>query len=203
MQDLPGDLASFRQVNDRAGDVVDRGKGAHRRQRFEEFSRILSVKRRVDDSGGHGIESNALLRIFGSQAPQCRFQPTLGDHGNGSGNSRNRIVDQRRGDADDAAARLLLLHLSDGKLRNIDEAREVGRHQSAKIFGRVVGEALRREDASIGDYGVDRAEVVQRSLYDVVRGFELADVAVDQGQVCGSGDLLRFRRAPRGSYNVV
>ncbi len=161
------------------------------------------MKRSVDDARRHGVESNVLFRILGSEASQQRVQPTLGDHGNGRRQARNRIVGQRRGDADDAAARFLQVHLLHGELRDVDESRDVGGHEIAKILRRVGGEGLHREDAGIGDHRVDGAEVLYRRLGQVVRGFELAYVAIDQGELRRGRELLRFRHGPCVAYHVV
>src|SRR5258708_14932887 len=60
-----------------------------------------------------------------------------------------------------------------------------------------------KADGYLLDEGIDRAEVAQRGFRDFLFGFELADVAIDQGHVRGSREHLRFRHAARGSNHVV
>ena len=104
----------------------------------------------------------------------------------GSGDAGNWIVDQRCGDAHDAAAGLLRLHLFNRKLRDVNEAREVSRDESAKVVCRVFRERLREEDAGVRDDGIDRAELLDREFCNFLRRLKLTYVAIDQGEVIGS-----------------
>ena len=60
-----------------------------------------------------------------------------------------------------------------------------------------------KADGYLLDEGIDRAEAAPRAFRDFLCGFELADVAIDQGHVPGSREQLRFRRAARSSNHVV
>ena len=62
---------------------------------FRESSRILGVKRCVDDPGSYGVESNVLFRVFDRQASHDGIQTTFSDHRNGSGFAGNWIIGQR------------------------------------------------------------------------------------------------------------
>jgi len=161
------------------------------------------VKRRLDDAGSHCIESDVLFRVFRSQASQSCVQTTFSDHRKGSGYAGNWIVGQRSSDAHDAASGLLRLHLFNRKLRDMNEAIEVSRDESAKVVCRVLRKRFHKEDAGVRDDGIDRAELFDREFCNFLRRLKSTYVAIDQGEVLGSWKLLRFRRAPRGSYNIV
>ena len=144
------------------------------------------MQRGVDDARRDSVESNTLFRVFQSQTSHHRVQATLSDHGNGSRLAGNWIVGQRGGDAHDAAAALLRLHLFNRKLRDVNEACEVGRDEGAKVVRSVFRERLHYEDAGVRDDGIDRAELLDREFCDFLRRLKLTYVAVDQGEVVGS-----------------
>ena len=96
----------------------------------------------VDDPGSDGIESNVLVRVFQSQASQSCVHATFSDHRNGGRVAGDWIIDQRRRDAHDAATAFLRQHLLNGKLRDENEAREVGRDESAKVIRRIFRKRL-------------------------------------------------------------
>src|SRR5207237_8776302 len=98
--------------------------------------------RRVDGPGSNDVESTRLLRVFQSKASSNGVQTTFSDHGKASGYASDWIVDQRGADAHDAAAALLCLHLFDRKLRDVNEACEIGRDESAKVVCSVFSERL-------------------------------------------------------------
>src|SRR6266487_1835913 len=144
-----------------------------------------------------------LLRVFHRQAPGDGIQTTFRDHRKGSSYAGDWIVDQCGADAHDAAAGLLCLHLFNRKLRDVNETREVGRDERIKVICCVIGERLHQENPGVRDDSIDRAELLDRELCNLLRRLKLTYVAVDQGEVVGSGKLLRFGCAPRGSYHIV
>ena len=103
-----------------------------------------------------------------------------------AGIAGNWIIGQRCSDAHDAAAGLLCLHLFNRKLRDVNEACEVGRDESAKVVCRVLRERLHQENAGVRDHGIDRAELLDREFRNFLRGFKLTYVAIDQGEMIGS-----------------
>jgi hypothetical protein len=58
--------------------------------------------------------------------------------------------------------------------------------ETAKLVGRIVGKALGREDARIVHNMIDRAELTDRGLRDLLGCRCLADVSVDERE-CGDG----------------
>ena len=139
-----------------------------------------------DDAGSDGVESNVLFRVFQSQTSQSCVQTTFSDHGKRSRFAGNWIIDQCCSDADNAAAGLLRLHLFHRQLRDVNEAREIGRDESAKVVRRVFRKRLHDEDAGVRDHGIDRAELLDREFGNFLRRFKLTYIAIDQGEVVGS-----------------
>src|SRR4029077_20936882 len=127
-----------------------------------------------------------LLSVFRSQACYNCVQTTFSDHGKRSRLAGDWIVGQRGTDAHDAAAAPLCLHLFNRKLRDVNEACEIGRDESAKVVCRVIRERLHQENASVSDDGIDRAELLNREFCNFLRRLKLAYVAIDQGEVLGS-----------------
>ena len=72
VQHLPGYLTSFSQVNDRIRYILDRRSSPHRRLLLNNLFRKVGVKRGVNDAWSYGVESNVLLRIFGSETPDVQ-----------------------------------------------------------------------------------------------------------------------------------
>jgi hypothetical protein len=105
VQHLPCDLPSFRQVNDSAGKVLNRGDCAHGRKRFQEVLRIVGVKRGVDGSGG-AMALNRICSFAYSEAKllNAASRPPFVIIGKEAGRPAIRILNQRCGDAHDAAA---------------------------------------------------------------------------------------------------
>ena len=112
-----------------------------------------------------------------------RVESALGDHRNRRRNARDGVLGQRRRDARHAAAGALRQHLLDGELGDEDEPFQVGGDETAKLVGGVVREGLGCEDARIVDNMVDRAELGDRGLCDLLGRRCLADVSVDQREV--------------------
>jgi len=106
-------------------------------------------------------------------------------------------------DAHDAASGLLRLHLFNRKLRDINEALEVSRDESAKVVCRVLRKRFHKEDAGVRDDRIDRAELFDREFLQLSAPSQIDLCRIDQGEVLGSWKLFRFRRAPRGSDNIV
>src|SRR6266436_482868 len=144
------------------------------------------MKRRVDDAGRDGVESNMLFRVFQSQTSHRRVQTAFRDHGKRSSYASNWIVNQRRSDAHDAAARLLRLHLFHRQLRDVNETEKVSRYERAKIVRRIISELLHHKDTGIRDHGIDRAELLEGEFCNFMRCFNLPYVAVDQREMVGS-----------------
>ena len=159
----------------------------------------IGMKRCVDVTGSDGVESNMLFRVFRSQASQNCVQATFRDHRKGSGDAGNWIVGQRRGDAHDAAAGLLCLHLLNRKLRDVNEACEIGRDERAKVVCGILRERLHHEDAGVRNDSVDRAELLDREFCNFLRGLKLTYVAIDKAsrsEAESSFDFVAFRAVP-------
>src|SRR6266403_1360685 len=116
------------------------------------------MKRRVDDAGRDGVESNMLFRVFRSQTSHRRVQTAFRDHGKRSSYASDWIICEGSRDTDDAASGLLCLHLLNRKLRHVDEPKKVSRDQPAKVVCRMLGEGFDQVDAGIRDHGINRAE---------------------------------------------
>ena len=142
MQHLPCDLTRFRQVDNRAGNVLNGRDCGHGRTRFQVLFRIVGVERCSDDARSYGVESNMLFRVLHCQASRGGVQTTFSDHRNGSVFASNWIIYQRGADAHDAAAAFLRLHLFDCELRDVNEAGEVGRNKRTKVVSGVFRERL-------------------------------------------------------------
>src|ERR1700746_3104768 len=103
------------------------------------------MKRCVNDAGSYSVESNMLLSVFHREVSGDGFKAAFRDHGKRGGNASNRVISQRCSNGDDAAAGLLCQHLLNRKLSDINEAFEIGRNESAKVVGRIIGERLHHE----------------------------------------------------------
>jgi hypothetical protein len=93
------------------------------------------------------------------------------------------VLNQRRRDARHAAAGALRQHLLDRELGYEDEPFQIGGYETAKLVSGVVRKGLGGEDARIVDDVVDRAELSDRGLCDLVSRRGLTDVPVDEGEV--------------------
>src|SRR5205823_12799844 len=124
-----------------------------------------------------------LFRVFQRQASSNGVQTTFSDHGKGSCYASDWIVDQRGADAHDAATALLCQHLFNRKLRDVNEACEIGRDESAKVVCRILRERLHQKDAGVRDDGINRAELLDRQFCNFLRRLKLTYVAIDQGEV--------------------
>src|ERR1700722_5393929 len=196
VQHLPCNVTSFRQINDSVGDILRVGNGTHWRKAFQEILRVVPVHRGVDDSGGDGVETYVILRVFARETEGNRVKSALGDHRDRRRTTRHWVVNQCRCDACHTPARALQQHLPDGQLGYEDEPFQVGGDEIVKLIGGVFGEGFACEDARVVDHVVDRAELGDRGLCDVLSGCRLPDVTVDECEVrrrreTGTGDVRR------------
>src|ERR1700733_826790 len=157
-QHLPGDLTGFGQIDDGIHDVLYTGNLPHRLQRPENVFWGVVVHGRVDDARRDGVYADALLDIFHRQVARDGFKPAFGNHRHRGVGPRYRVIHQRRGYVDDAAAGLLRQHLLDRELADMEKTLDIDRHQRPQIVEGVIGKALREVYAGIVDEGVDRSE---------------------------------------------
>ena len=80
VQDVTGDRGGVGQVHDRIRDVPDRGRPTQRRQAFHDILRSVSVKRRVDGAGRHGVHADAVFGVLHRQVLGDRLKTAFGDH---------------------------------------------------------------------------------------------------------------------------
>ena len=113
------------------------------------------------------------------------FRPPLVSEASTDGTPRVGVIDQAGRDLDDVAA-ALLLHLGDGELGDVEEARDVDADHGRIVFGGVLRERLGDEDAGVVDQRVDAAEAL-----DGLRDHALGGVPV--GDVAGHGEHVRRR----------
>src|SRR2546423_1093643 len=113
------------------------------------------------------------------------------------------MIDDRSGDAYDAAAALLREHLLHGRLRCIDEAIQIGGRQRPEVLGRVLSEWLRKEDPRVVHQGIDRAKPLYRGSNDHLGRGGQTDVAVHQGQLVRALQLVRLTDLARVTDDVV
>ncbi len=136
--------------------------------------------------GATALNRICCFRVFHREVSGDGFKAAFRDHGKRGGNASNGVVSERCSNGDDAAAGVLCQHLLNRKLRDVNEAFEIGRNESAKVVCRITGELLHQENTGIRDDGIDRAELLDREFCNFLRRLKLADVAVDQGEVVGS-----------------
>jgi len=92
------------------------------------------------------------------------------------------VIHQRSGDVYDASG-LVLQHLLDCKLRDIKEAGQGGGDKTVEVIWGVLGEWLGYEDARVVDQDIDGAEPRNRGGSDLLRCFEISDVAVNDRHI--------------------
>jgi hypothetical protein len=119
--------------------------------------RLRRVHRRLDDAGRDRVHANAALCVLNSKRSGRRGETTLGQGRQHRGHIRIRVVDEAGGDLDNVAA-ALLLHLGDGELGGVEEAREIDPKDIGVVGLGVLGEGLCNEDACIVDQRVDAPE---------------------------------------------
>src|SRR6266567_286288 len=88
-----------------------------------------------------------------------------------------------RRDGCHASTGALRQDLFDCELGNEDEPFQVGGGETAKLVSGVVSEGLGYEDARIVDNMVDRAELSDRGLCDLLCGRCLTDISVDECEI--------------------
>jgi hypothetical protein len=178
VQHLPGDVTSFSQIHDRLSDVLRLRDRAHRGKGLHEVPRSVLVKRGIDNARRDRIEPDIVLGVFTRQAEGDGIKSALGDHRHRCRKARDGVLKQRRRDGRYAAAGALQQHLLDRELGDEEEPFQVRGGEAAKLVGGVVREGLGYEDARIVDDMVDRAELSDRGLCDLLRGRCLTNVSV-------------------------
>ena len=87
---------------------------------------------------------------------------------------------QRKHYSPEEKVAILSQHLLDCKLSDEDEPLKICGHKPAEIFGSVVDEGLRREDAGVIDDMINRAKLFDGSPRDLLSRLCLADIPVDK-----------------------
>src|SRR6266404_44452 len=103
-------ILGFGQIDDSIDDVLDAGNRAQRRQSLQEFRRIVLMQWRIDHAGRNRVETDTLLRVFDRQVTGHGIEAALGNHRHRNIQARDRLLNQRRRDADNTATRLLSQH---------------------------------------------------------------------------------------------
>ena len=137
----------------------------------------------VDHPGRDCIEADVVLRVLTREAAGNRIKSAFGDHRNRGRNAGDGVLDQRRRDGCHTSTRALRQDLFDCELRDEDEPFQICRGETAKIVGSVVREGLGNEDAGIVDNMVDRSELSDRGLCNLLSGRCLTDVSVDDCEI--------------------
>ena len=141
------------------------------------------MERGVDHAGRDRIEADVALRVLVREAAGNRSKSTLGDHRDRCRKARDGVLEQRRRDGCHTSTGALRQHLFDCELGAEDEPFQVRGGETAKLVGGVVREGLGYEDARIVDDMVDRAELSDRGLCDLLSGRCLTNVSVDECEI--------------------
>src|SRR4051794_37555559 len=90
---------------------------------------------------------------------------------------------------------LLLQHVRNGKLRNVEETGEIDVEHVAKVVSRVVGERLADKDSGIVDERVDPSESFDGGVDDACRDLTLSNLSGhgDHMSVLGLLDVAGIR----------
>ena len=120
--------------------------------------------------------------VLHREVSRDRVDSVFGDHRHRCGNTGYGMIDQRRRDAHDAAARFLCQHLPDRQLRQMDETVEVRRGQLSEVFDRVVEERLGDEDARVIDHRIDEAKGLDGCFRHLLCRCWIADIAIDRAR---------------------
>src|SRR6266446_7633793 len=124
VKDFAGHEAGPFEVEDRVDDVGDLADTADRVQGGELCIRLDGIHWRLDGARRDRVHSDAALGILDGERFGHGIQATLRQHRQHGGYAGDGVVDEARCDLYDMAA-ALLLHLGDGELRHVKEARDI------------------------------------------------------------------------------
>src|SRR6266403_4472771 len=124
VEGLAGHEGGRFEIEDGVHDVGDLAHSAARVEAGERLMRLDGMHRRLDDAGSDRVHPDAALRVFDRQRPRGGIEASLRQGCEHGGDVRVRVVYQARRDLDDMAA-AALLHLSDRKLRHVEESPQV------------------------------------------------------------------------------
>ena len=181
VEDLPSHLGSLCQVQDRVGDVFHLDDLAEWRQPLRRIARIILVHRRVDDSGGHSVETDTVFCIFHGETAHHGIQAAFGNHRKRGVYAGDGLVDERRRDAHDVP-RSLLEHLFHGELSDIKKSEQIRRNQRVEVLGSKLRERLDNKNSGVVHQNIDGCEPRERRFDRFGRGFWSADIAIDRNQ---------------------